>query len=584
MIAAIGITSNRYSNSLQKQLVLENAAATRMVELTASIETYLYQSLFTLSSLNVTEEISAEQITFDEPNAEMLTERFMYNIDQVKQAFDALENLIASNDVIQYEEINQLIKQTNSRFLLYEQLSLEWFKLLEENGDQSSNFFTTSISPYFNGNILPTISELRQEVIRQQINENAKLDVQIQIAGYVIIILSAFLLLISVGIAFYLYRSIANPLRQLSKSAEALGAGDLDQKVEITNSDEIGELAQSFNVMALNLRKRTLARDYLDSIIESINEALIVTDDHNHIVGCNKAALNMLQVERSEIIDKPLYSVFNKEIESEVGGAVSKIVNLETEIEASDGVRVPILYSESDLINTKDEIVGKVVVAADITQRKLADEKIRQSLHEKDILLAEIHHRVKNNLAVISGILQLQRHTSSNNKVKEVLTESQTRIQSISLVHERLYQSETLANIEYENYVEDLLREIGKNAIMNGSNIRLECEVTKVKLDLVKAVPCSLLLNEILIDRIKHAFKPQEEGFIKVILGKSGNEVSLSVLHNGSIARGFNSNPKKTLGLTLIQTLIKQLHGSYSEIGANDTFTEQIKIVFPITT
>lgn len=582
LIAAIGITSNKYSNSLQKQLVSENATATRMVELTASIETYLYQSLFTLSSLNEVEDVDSEQITFDEPNAEMLTERFEYNIDQVKQAFDALEQLIELNMGDDFVAINELIIECDERFFLYEQLSLEWFELLNEDGEQSSTFFTTSISPYFRVNILPTISELREEVIHQQITENAMLDDQIQMSGYVIIFLSAFLLLTSVAIAFYLYRSIANPLKVLSKSAEALGVGDLDQQVEIHNDDEIGELAKAFNSMAMNLRKRTLARDYLDSIIESINEALLVTDDHHHIVGCNKAALNMLKMERAELIDRPLISVFSGELDLQTPGASQTISNLETEIIASDGQRVPILYSQSDLLNAKKEVVGKVVVATDITQRKIANEQIRKNLHEKNVLLAEIHHRVKNNLAVISGILQLQQQSTSNNRVKEVLTESQSRIQSISLVHERLYQSETLANIDYEIYVEDLLRELAKNTVMHNTAIKLIADVTSVKLDLVKAVPCSLLLNEIIIDRIKHAFKQDESGYIKVMLHQQNSEVTMSVIHNGSSARGFESNPKQTLGLTLMQTLIKQIHGNYSEIRSDEEATEQINIRFSL--
>jgi PAS domain S-box-containing protein len=582
LIAAIGITSNKYSNTLQKQLVSENATATRMVELTASIESYLYQSLFSLSSLNEVEDVGDDQITFDEPNAEMLIERFEYNIKQVHQAFDALEQVIQINQEVEYEEINQLIALSTERFLLYEQLSIEWLELRKEEIDPHSTFFTTSINPYFRVNILPIINELRQEVIHRQISENARLDAQIQMAGYVIIILSAILLLISVGIAFYLYRSIANPLRVLSKSAEALGAGDLEQQVEIKNEDEIGELAKSFNTMALNLRKRTLARDYLDSIIESINEALFVTDDHQHIVGCNKAALNLLKLERSALIDRPLKSVFGQEFQSDISGNTHTVANLEAEVVDADGKHVPILYSSNDLKNAKNEVVGKVLVATDITQRKLANEQIRKNLHEKNILLAEIHHRVKNNLAVISGILQLQQQSSSNNQVKEVLTESQARIQSISLVHERLYQSETLANIDYSYYIKDLLRELSKSQVMQGKRIELSADVSPVKLDLVKAVPCSLLLNEIIVDRIKHAFKKGEEGFINVHLKQIDSDIVLSVSHSGSNARGFDSNPKESLGLTLIQTLIKQIHGEYSEQRSSENSTEQINIRFPI--
>ena len=109
------------------------------------------------------------------------------------------------------------------------------------------------------------------------------------------------------------------------------------------------------------------------------------------------------------------------------------------------GNKIPVLFSESMLINNENEVVGQVVVATDITKRKEADKKIRDSLKEKDVLLSEIHHRVKNNLAVISGILQLQGYKTKNKKVIQALSESQARIQSMSIVHEMLYQSDSLA-------------------------------------------------------------------------------------------------------------------------------------------
>lgn len=149
-------------------------------------------------------------------------------------------------------------------------------------------------------------------------------------------------------------------------------------------------------------------------------------------------------------------------------------------------------------------------------------------------------------------------------------------------MHERLYQSETLANIDYSYYIKDLLRELSKSQVMQGKRIELSADVSPVKLDLVKAVPCSLLLNEIIVDRIKHAFKKGEEGFINVHLKQIDSDVFLSVSHSGSNARGFDSNPKESLGLTLIQTLIKQIHGEYSEQRSSENETEQINIRFPI--
>ena len=115
------------------------------------------------------------------------------------------------------------------------------------------------------------------------------------------------------------------------------------------------------------------------------------------------------------------------------------------------------LFSQSSLINANKEMVGKVYVATDISAQKKANERIRKSLQEKDVLLAEIHHRVKNNLAVVAGILQLQSYATKNEDVITALKESETRIKSISLVHEMMYQSESVSHIQYNKYVEDLI-------------------------------------------------------------------------------------------------------------------------------
>lgn len=581
LIATVGVTSNWYIRSILDQLVSKNAETTQMVELTANIENGLYQSLISLIALNDEDQPSDQSIILSEPTQQMHRSDFSSSIILIDQNLTELEQLIYKEETWQGSHIYLDVQLVRERFQFYNQLSLEWLEFVIEDKEQAQQMFVTSLNPYFRNNIIPVITHLREEAIYQQSTENLALDLQINRANISIILIAAFLIFISVGMALYLYRSIANPLKKLNIVAQSLGTGNLEERVEISKGDEIGELAESFNSMASSLQKRTLARDYLDNIIESIHESLLVTDENGKIVGMNKAAEDLFRYKKAELIDKPLYELLEGELanlqkltpQAQFEGAV------ETELVTKKGARIPALFSESNLINSKDEFVGKVVVATDITQRKRANERIKQSLKEKEILLAEIHHRVKNNLAVISGILQLQSQSSSNKQVVDALTESQTRIQSISLVHEMLYQSETMANIEYDEYVIDLAAAISKLPLSQDKAITITTETEPVSLDLNTAVPCSLLLNEIIVDRLKTSFKEVTDGEIHVILRNLDTNAELSVEHNGTA--DSTTNPKETLGFTLIKTLINQLHGTYFEEYLESRDVHRIRIIFP---
>lgn len=582
LIATIGVTSNWYTNSILNQLVEKNVETTNMVELTANIENELFQSLITLIALKESTETEIPSIILQEPTEEMHLSNFAASFNRLEIQFSRLNSLHKLQPEFRYGHITRDIEELNSRFLFYEQLSLEWLEFRNENRSQSDQMFTTSLTPYFSNNIIPIVSHLREEVISQQIQENSALDTQLRKASIFIISISSILVLISIGIGFYLYTSIANPLKKLSIGANALGAGNLEERVEVINKDEIGELAKSFNKMASNLQKRTLSRDYLDNIIESIHESLIVTDEHGKIVGLNKATEELLGYKKSKLLSKPLSDLLEGEHAVLQTNSPKAILEktIETTFVSKRGKKIPVLFSESELINSKDEFVGKVVVATDITERNKANKRIRESLKEKEVLLAEIHHRVKNNLAVISGILQLQSRNSNNKLVEEALAESQTRIKSISLVHEMLYQSDTLANINYDEYVLDLIVSISKLPMASDKDIQITAEAEELLLDLNIAVPCSMLLNEIIVDRLKNSFEDVKEGNINVILRNLNSSAELSVEHNGE--GESMKNPKETLGYILIKTLINQLQGTYYEEYLEERGIHRIRIVFPI--
>jgi PAS domain S-box-containing protein len=208
------------------------------------------------------------------------------------------------------------------------------------------------------------------------------------------------------------------------------------------------------------------------------------------------------------------------------------------------------------------EIVGSWM---DITDRKLAEEQIQTSLREKEVLLKEIHHRVKNNMQVVSSLLNLQADRLQAPASLEVLRESQNRIKSMALIHEKLYQSKDMARVDFADYVRDLTTHLFRAYRRNAKAVTLQVNVSQdVRLGIDTAIPCGLIVNELVSNALKYAFPDGCAGEVRVELARNGGEgFALTVSDNGV---GFppDVDPRKTnsLGLKLVATLTDQLEGS----------------------
>ncbi len=223
-------------------------------------------------------------------------------------------------------------------------------------------------------------------------------------------------------------------------------------------------------------------------------------------------------------------------------------------------------------------------VNVDITERKQAEETLQiayeQSIiyadqlkaeikertraeKEKEVLLREIHHRVKNNMQVISSLLKLQSKTIEGKKSVEMLKESQDRIRAMALVHEKLYESKDLANIDFNEYIEYLVKMLFRSYAVNSEKIRLKLNIEKVMLKIDKAIPCGLIVNELILNSLKHAFADGDSGEIEVsLLFINENEVELVVRDNGiGVPEGIDYNNSGSLGLKLVNILTDQIDG-----------------------
>ncbi|MEH1864252.1 MAG: PAS domain S-box protein [Nostoc sp.] len=229
---------------------------------------------------------------------------------------------------------------------------------------------------------------------------------------------------------------------------------------------------------------------------------------------------------------------------------------------------------------------GSVLVAVqqDITEHKQAEEKIKASLKEKEVLLKEIHHRVKNNLGIVSSLLQMQCRRTKDPVVTDVLRDSQNRIASIALVHEKLYRSEDLADIDFAQYIPDLTTHLFDSYNVNSSQIHLNIQVDEASLDIETAIPCGLIINELVSNALKYAFVGNTfvgniRGEIEVKFYQESESIfTLIIRDNGlGLPENFDSKKSKTLGITLVQGLVKQLRGKLEIKSHQGT---QFKITF----
>jgi len=216
------------------------------------------------------------------------------------------------------------------------------------------------------------------------------------------------------------------------------------------------------------------------------------------------------------------------------------------------------------LLDVNGELIGFQGSDRDITERKRAEEALRASLREKEVLLREVHHRVKNNMQVISSLFNLQAGYTTNEECRGILKEGQTRIRSMSLVHEKLYQSRDLSKIDLAGYIESLAAHLFHVYLVNSAQVRMETEFEDVSVDINSAVPCGLILNELISNALKHAFPEGRTGMIKIGLRRGpAGAVELRVADDGiGLPEGLDFRKAESFGLQIVNLLVDQLEAA----------------------
>lgn len=224
-------------------------------------------------------------------------------------------------------------------------------------------------------------------------------------------------------------------------------------------------------------------------------------------------------------------------------------------------------------LTISNNIKESTVFEQRMNERKASEQAIKVALNEKNILLAEIHHRVKNNLAIIGGLFNLQMNTIENEEAKGILLDSKNRVKSMALIHDRLYKSESMSDIDFAKYTKELINEIQHPYSTISAAISVNTTISDISLTVNNAIPCGLILNELLTNCYKHAFNGRDKGRIDISFVKNNNLLKLKVKDDG-VGLKANYQDTDSLGIGLINSLSDQLDGKYKFTVDNGTCFE----------
>ncbi|BAY47078.1 sensory box histidine kinase [Scytonema sp. HK-05] len=330
-------------------------------------------------------------------------------------------------------------------------------------------------------------------------------------------------------------------------------------------------------------------RNFLQSVLDHLPVAVFTKEVHNlRFVLWNAACIKLMGYTAEDVLGKTAYEVFTTQHadfctakDQEVLATSEAVETLEGMICTKQGETKTVRNKKVGIYDSQGNPQYVLGFAEDITERKRAEHQLRASLQEKEVLLAEIHHRVKNNLYVICSLLELQTDWVSDPKAKAALEHSCNRVSSMALVHESLYQTHNFSEIDFAEYLQQLASYLLETYRSPASQVMLNFVGTPVFLSLDQAIPCGLLLNELITNALKHSFPEGSSGQVYIrITSLADGWIEIAVGNDGSsLPPDFDLQRNASMGVRLVIMLVEQLTGSLELEQGEITW---FKVQFPV--
>jgi len=313
-------------------------------------------------------------------------------------------------------------------------------------------------------------------------------------------------------------------------------------------------------------------RDFADGLIDTAQTIILVLDIEGKIVRFNRYMEELSGYTLAEVKGKDWFSTFLpmqdhgkiREIFKRAIGDIKTRGNVNAII-TKDGRKCYIEWYDKTLMDADGNAAGLLSIGQDVTERRLAEEALKPSIREKDILLREIHHRVKNNLQIISSLLILESEYGKARDINTVLRESRDRIRTMAIVHEKFYRTPDMSSIRIKGYITDLTNQLISSYPVRPGKIQVNIKVQDIDLSIDHAIPFGLIINELFTNAMKHAFPDDAKGEIAIKLEEHTElqTITLTVADNGKgISDAANVKEPETLGLRLVRILAEeQLNG-----------------------
>ncbi|MGB9980016.1 sensor histidine kinase [Methanobacterium sp.] len=316
-----------------------------------------------------------------------------------------------------------------------------------------------------------------------------------------------------------------------------------------------------------------LSNMYNRSLIEASLDPLVTIGPDGKITDVNSSTEIVTGYSRCELIGTSFSNYFTEHYKAQEGYKKvfqnGSVRDYPLEIRNKDGISIPVLYNATTYKDESGNVIGVFAAARDITEHKRAEEKLRASLNEKELLLKEIHHRVKNNMQIISSLLSLQSNYIKDNSTIHAFKESEARIRAMSLVHESIYRSDNLSSINFQNYIQTLV--IGIITSYNAQLITPKFNIEDIMLNIETAIPCGLIVTELVTNSIKYAFS-KDGGVINVEFTRKLDKLRLVVSDNGiGLPEPLLNEKSDSLGISLVKMLVNQLEGELKIDSTNGT-------------